>query len=128
MIQIFKEKNIKETKPRLKVYNLFLENEDLSLKEILASCNEIDKSTIYRIIEFFLEKEIIIKKINNNNKIIYELNDHYDKHYIKCIKCHRKVIIDLCPLENIDTKGFKIVKHSIIIDGICKKCLNKWIN
>ena len=124
MIQIFKDKNIKETKPRLKIYNLILENDDISLKEIINECIEIDKSTIYRVIELFLNKEIILKKLNNNNEIVYELNN-YDKHYIKCIKCHKKIIIDLCPLKNIDTMGFKIVKHSIIIDGICNNCLNK---
>lgn len=125
MVNLLNEKKLKITKQRLKIYNIILENDEISLKDIINKCNNINKSTIYRIIDLFLDNNIIIKKLNNNNEITYEINGNLDKHYIKCIKCHKKVSIDLCPLKNIDTKGYKIIKHSIIIDGICSDCLAK---
>jgi Fur family ferric uptake transcriptional regulator len=81
--------------------------------------NDIDKSTIYRILDLFLKENIIKVEIINNEKN-YIINNNEHVHYINCIKCHKKEKIDVCPLKEI--KDFKIVSHNISIDGICKDC------
>lgn len=125
---LFKFKKIKYTNQRglvLEVINKLGDN--ATLKNILNSCkNEVDNSTIYRIIDLFIEKEIIDKSLNYNNEIYYAIKEEHG-HYFTCIKCHKKEKINNCPLENIEhsleeDKGYKILNHIVKIEGICNEC------
>ena len=117
MINLLKNKNIKITKPRIKILNQL--KKPITIKELSIINNDIDKSTIYRILDLFLKENIIkVEIINNEKNYIINNNDHV--HFINCIKCHKKEKIDVCPLKEI--KDFKIVSHNISIDGICKDC------
>lgn len=112
---------IKKTKQRLYIFNYFINNKNIEIKDLIENFN-YDESTIYRIINLFLEKNIISKKVNNN-KIIYNLHSNH-KHILKCTKCKKEELID-CPYENIDLKGFKL--ENKVINGICKDCQVKRI-
>ena len=112
---------IKKTKQRLDIFNYFINNKNIEIKDLIENFN-YDESTIYRIINLFLEKDIISKKVNNN-KIIYNLHSNH-KHILKCTKCKKEELID-CPYENIDLKGFKL--ENKVINGICKDCQVKRI-
>lgn len=125
MIEYFKEKNIKLTKPRKQIFEIIDNLEDASFKDIEDKCkNSMNKSTIYRVLELFLEKEIITKNIDNNN-ITYSINKNEHKHYIYCVKCHKKTNIEICPIEEIESKGYKLLSHQIKINGICPTCQKK---
>ena len=54
MESILKEKKLKVTKNRLKVLEYINKNEYVTLNELMKNLN-IDKSTIYRIIDVLLE-------------------------------------------------------------------------
>lgn len=58
MESILKEKKLKVTKNRLKVLEYINKNEYVTLNELMKNLN-IDKSTIYRIIDVLLENDII---------------------------------------------------------------------
>lgn len=120
MIEAFKNKGIKSTKQRENLYN-FVKNYDgeVTIKIISDNC-KVDKVTIYRIIELFLEKEIFIKKLNYEGQIYYMLNGHY--HYINCIKCHKRTRIEICPIKDIKIDDYIILNHSIELNGICDSC------
>lgn len=117
MIEILKKNNIKITKPRIKILNQL--QKPITIKELYNLNKDIDKSTIYRVLDLFLNKEIIKIEIINNEKN-YIINNDEHIHFINCIKCHKKEKLDICPLNEI--KNFKIVSHNISIDGICKDC------
>ena len=122
MIELFKEKNIKLTKQRKLVFEIIEKLEDATIKDIQDNCiNQMDNSTIYRIIDLFLEKNIIIKNIDDN-KVYYSINKHEHKHYIYCVKCHKKTMIEICPISNIEKTGYKLLSHQIKINGICSNC------
>lgn len=122
MIEVFKENNIKLTKQRKLVYEIISKLEDATIKDIQDRClNDMDNSTIYRILELFLEKNIITKNIDDNI-VYYSINKHEHKHYIYCIKCHKKKMIEICPISNIEKTGYKLVSHQIKINGICSNC------
>ena len=71
----FKEKNIKLTKQRKMVFEVIEKLEEAKLKDIQKLCNEkVDNSTIYRIIDLFLEKGIVEKNIDSYNNIVYSIN------------------------------------------------------
>lgn len=120
MINLLKKKNIKITKPRIKILNQL--NKPTTIKELYVMNSDIDKSTIYRILDLFL-KNNIIKIIIINNEKNYIINNNEHIHFINCVRCHKKEIINVCPLKEI--KGYEIVSHDITIDGICKNCQEK---
>lgn len=121
MKELLKKNNLKITKQRLEILNLINKLDDDATIKNISNETKIDNSTMYRIIELFLEKNIIEKNLNCNDEIYFKIKEKHI-HYIKCIKCHKKEKIEICPIENIEEKGFKILNHKIEIDGICNDC------
>lgn len=131
MYEILKEKNLKLTDQRKIVFDLIkrLENNATASNIVSACANEVDYSTVYRIINMFLEKGIIEKKLNYADEIIYAFKEEHG-HYFTCVKCHNKEKLMECPLDSVDQhleqqKGYKIISHTVEVHGICKKCLDK---
>lgn len=122
--QIFKNNNLKLTNQRKQIYNTILKNNS-TIKDIIDNNKDIDISTIYRIIKVLLEHNIIIKDINYDNEIYYKVNETHN-HYINCIKCHKKIELDECPITEVENtlknNGFHIINHKIEINGICNSC------
>lgn len=125
--ELFHKNKIKNTNQRklviLKINEL---KNEATLKKISNELKkEMDNSTIYRIIDMFLVKNIIEKSVNYNEEIYYLIKEEHG-HYFNCIKCHKKEKIEICPIEaienNLETNGYQILNHTIQIDGICKEC------
>ena len=90
--EYFKEKNIKLTKQRKLIFDIIDEYGEVTFKDIRNKCgNKMNNSTIYRIIELFLNNNVIIKTLND--EIYYSINKNEHKHYIYCVKCHKKTLI-----------------------------------
>ena len=115
--EVFKKNNIKLTKERKEVYELLKEPQ--TVKDIINKKININPSTIYRIIEIFLKTNLIEEELFDN-QIYYKIKNDEHVHYIKCIKCHKKEKLNLCPIKKI--KGFEIIDHKIELNGICEKC------
>ena len=127
MKDIFKINGIKYTKQREKVFNIIKDN-PVTIKEILNKKEDMDTSTVYRILEMFIEKNLIIKMIDNN-EVYYAVNDLHS-HYVNCIKCHKKEKINYCFMDKMEKQitkdlGYTLVSHNLVIDGICPKCLKR---
>lgn len=118
---LLKNHNLKITNSRLLILNL-IDGLDINAtkKNIILKSN-IDKSTVYRILEVLLKENVIEKNLNYNNEVYYSIVEEHG-HYIKCIKCHKREKIDICPIPNLEKTGFKIISHKIEIDGICANC------
>ena len=87
----------------------------------------IDQSTVYRILSVFSDKEITMKSIGGDGVSYYQLNNHNHGHYLVCKECHKKVMIDECPIEEImqkltDQTGFHITGHNLEFVGECSEC------
>ncbi len=122
---ILKGCNLKITKHRLEVINLIKQNNLVTLKDLQNALN-IDKVTIYRIIKVFLKNNIIVKNIDNDN-VYYSLNLKEHVHYMTCTNCHKKIRIDVCPIEKeigkiCENNNFELKSHSINLEGLCKSC------
>lgn len=123
---------IKRTRQRESVLSV-LENSDkpLSAAEI---CSKIEKSgdmvwmsTVYRILELFVKKSVVIKiNVMNNEMAVYELNRFNHKHYAVCINCSKIITMDNCPMEgfipSLEDKDFQVLGHNLEIFGFCKDC------
>lgn len=117
--ELLNKNNIKATNQRIEILSV-LKDSSLTIKEICDLLSNIDKSTIYRTLELFINKNIIDKSIINN-VIVYEIKEQH-RHYLNCIKCHKRVEIKNCPFDCEEIEGFKVLNHSINIDGICNTC------
>ncbi|PSM53004.1 transcriptional regulator, Fur family [Campylobacter blaseri] len=91
----------------------------LSNIEKPISCDELveqtsaNKTTIYRNLTLFEEKNILISS-ETNRKHFYELAKEA-KAYFVCDKCHK---MEEITMPNLDKKHVK----SVVIKGICDEC------
>lgn len=125
---LLKEHGLKETKQRKKIIEVIDKLQDNStITNIINNCkNDMNVSTIYRVIDSLLENNIIETNLNYNNELYYSKKEEHG-HYFTCIKCHKREKINDCPLEKTDkyleeNKGYTILNHIVQIEGICKKC------
>ena len=107
----------------------------LTADEIYIRLSEKNKaislSTIYRILEVFSAKGLILKtSIFNEKKFVYEINEAEHKHYLICARCNKKIGISHCPLHALEKSlaeetKYKIVGHKLDIYGYCPECQKK---
>ena len=100
----------------------------------LEICSEIEKSgksawlsTVYRILELFEKKGMLVKMaILGSETALYELNRFEHKHYAVCLACHKIIAMDNCPMErilpSIQDAGFRVLGHNLEIYGYCNDC------
>lgn len=100
----------------------------LALREKNA---DISLSTVYRILELLVEKDIV-RKMNalEGGKSLFELNRMVHRHYLVCLGCHKMLPIDDCPLDEYEKQlpsknGFYATGHNLEIYGYCRDCHNK---
>lgn len=132
--QAMQRSGLKRTKQRECVYAVLEEadapiNAEQIYKELLSE--SINLSTVYRILESFVEKNIAIKTtLGQSVTAIYELNRQEHKHHLICVECHSIVAISGCPLahyveELSKSSHYQILEHKLEITGICPNCQAK---
>lgn len=122
--KILKKNNLKVTNSRVQILNIInVLDIDATNKNILDNV-DIDKSTVYRIIELFINKNVVEKNLNYQDEVYYSIKQEH-MHFIRCVKCHKKEQINICPVSDLEEKGYTIINHKIEIDGICNNCSKK---
>jgi len=134
--EFFKSHGIKNTKQRNIILEILKQAKDpLTAEEIFLESKKVDKSislsTIYRVLNTFVSKGIVVRHtIVKENISMYELNLIDHEHYLVCIKCEKSIDIGHCPLgvyENSleNDTNFEIVGHKLEIYGYCPNCKDK---
>lgn len=97
-------------------------------------CSKMEKgrdaawlSTVYRILELFVKKGLVIKtNMMNSDMAVYELNRFKHKHYAVCMSCHKMITMDNCPMEafvpKLEEEDFHVTGHNLEVFGFCKDC------
>ncbi|BAK98661.1 putative Fur family transcriptional regulator [Oscillibacter valericigenes Sjm18-20] len=126
---------IKRTKQRESVLSI-LEHSDTPLSA-LDICSKMEKSgdtswmsTVYRVLDFFEKKGVVIKtRVMNNEMAVYELNRFKHKHYAVCMNCHKIIAMDNCPMEKfipeLEEDDFHVMGHNLEVFGLCKDCYSE---
>lgn len=134
--ELFVSKGLKNTKYRNLLYDI-LENTELPLtaEDIYLRLREkgvsINLSTVYRILDIFVSKELIIRSgLSDDKKNIYELYKQENKHSLVCISCKKVQTLYNCPLEKYEKElqneiNFDITSHKLELYGYCQECKNK---
>ncbi len=131
--RILKQNSIKSTKYRLAILKFLHDEQDRffsidqiheKLKEVFQS---IDFSTVYRTVERFEAENLIYKtKIEDKIYYSYQCEDQRYHHHLICKSCGKKVKLDFCPFEEIESQydqlGFESYEHTRDFFGYCSIC------
>jgi Fe2+ or Zn2+ uptake regulation protein len=103
----------------------------LSAPEILDTLHQkkitANKTTIYRELEFLVNKKIAEEVWLGSAPLRYEIKESHH-HHLVCVKCRRVTDIEfeshLTEQEKTiyKTKKFKVLNHALEFFGLCNKC------
>ena len=124
--------NIKTSKQRELIFDI-LENSDepLTVEEIFFQLaekeNSMNLSTIYRILNVFISKGLVVKSNIYNNKAVFELRGNKHTHHLTCVCCGKILVMDNCPLNGYEKSleemtSFDITSHKLELFGVCPEC------
>lgn len=124
---------IKSTRPRNLVLEILLSHEDiLSAEEIYQEAVQrgetVNFSTVYRVLELFVEKGLVEKSFfPNTQKNVFSLCHPEHTHHLICLRCHKTIDISQCPLAEFQQRieketEFLIVGHNLELYGYCPEC------
>jgi Fe2+ or Zn2+ uptake regulation protein len=131
-LKVLKDHGIKVTKPRVAIYEILeQELQGIEAEKIYHRCLEaklsLNLSTVYRTLEIFEEKGLMIKYDLGEKKYVFSLVRHGHHHQVECDSCHKVIDLD-CPMKQIEDlisreTGFHLTEHHLELKGICKDCL-----
>jgi Fur family ferric uptake transcriptional regulator len=101
----------------------------LKLQKALAkSVRTVNKTTVYRELEFLVKQKIIVEINFGDGKMRYEIADLPHHHHLICSRCQKveDVYVD-DQFKNFETKikkqkSFTILNHSLEFFGLCRSC------
>lgn len=133
--EIFIKNNIKATKQRAFIFDILMKaDRPLSVEEIFVQLvskkNIMNLSTIYRILNVFTSKDLIVKNNIYNNKSVFEVKGKRHKHHLTCVCCGKMLALDNCPIKKYEKTleemtSFKITGHKLEFFGFCSNCKGK---
>ena len=127
--------NLKKTAPRLRVLSMMSSKTTATSQPDLESVmSDIDRVTLYRILNVFEEKGIIHKVFDLNGTANYAIcasdckeNHHHDEHlHFNCTVCKNVYCLDDLHMPELSVPpGFQIEGITIYATGLCPKCNKK---
>lgn len=131
--EILKSGNLSVTASRKKILTLFLKADGaLSHGDIEQEADEkMDRITIYRTLQAFVQKGIIHIIPTADNSIRYALckdecseGHHHDQHvHFVCNKCNTTYCLEQINVPHVKLPtGFIENQTEVIINGLCAKC------
>ena len=131
---ILKKYKMSITSSRLKILDTFLQSTGAlahaDIEELLK--NEFDRVTIYRTLQFFVEKGILHDIPVKNSATKYALckddcgqdGHHHDHHiHFLCTHCNTTFCLDHTNIPHIKLPhGYTAHQIEVIVNGVCKQC------
>lgn len=128
-----KSQGYRITKARMALLDAFSEvQEPLSAADLLAELARrdrvVNKTTVYRELDFLLERGYIHEVSLRGKEKRYELTSAGHHHHLVCVRCET---VEDIPLENElattettirSATGFQVQSHSLEFFGLCVAC------
>jgi Fur family ferric uptake transcriptional regulator len=124
--------HLKKTAPRLKVLSMLAaKNVATSQPDLESVMSDIDRVTLYRILNAFEEKGIIHKVFDLNGTANYAMcsdncgeDHHHDEHlHFNCTSCKNVYCLDEQDLHGVSLPaGYKLDGFTLYATGLCPKC------
>jgi len=127
--ETLKDKGFSLTQPRKIVFEALQHQEPRSMREVVASCIQIDRASVYRTIALF-EQLGIVQRLQVGWKYRLELSDafHEHHHHMHCVHCGQTTALpeDRALEERLHNMAaahsFTLQSHQLELSGLCKKC------
>lgn len=132
--KLLKEAGLKATPRRCAMLRILADSgEGLAAEEIYEKLPEeqsCDLSTVYRALNSMSERHLLHKSPHQDGRIYYQFNREHHSHRLICERCHESILIDSCPLEQLErdlraNTGYQITGHRFEISGVCPQCAQK---
>lgn len=135
IINKLKSKGHRITPAREQIVEIFINSSTpISAGDLIESFRilkiPVNKTTIYRELEFLINQSILQEIEFGEGKKRYELKTAHHHHHIICSNCRKVEDVDLdVDLHDEEKKiekqtGFIIQNHSLEFFGLCKNCQN----
>lgn len=129
---LFARQGLRLTTPRKTVFQtLYASKHPLMIKDIVKSCPSIDRVSIYRTLELFVELAIV-EIVPMGWKQRYELTSPFKPHHhhLYCTNCGTLIDVHSQKLELLVAAiareyGFHPTEHKFEVSGLCADCKNK---
>lgn len=98
-------------------------------RQIKAADASVSRSTVYRILDAYLEKALIAKVgVTDENASLFEIVSSEHQHHVVCLSCRRTTVISVCPLEEYEQLlseklKFTVTGHRLELTGYCEACV-----
>jgi Fur family ferric uptake transcriptional regulator len=135
---LLEKHRLKKTEARLRVLAMLAsKNFATSQPDLEEVMVDVDRATLYRILNAFEEKGIIHKVFDLNGTANYALckssceeHHHHDEHlHFNCVVCNNVYCLDDLDIPELNLPaGFKSLNFSLSATGICPKCSKKSVN
>src|SRR4051812_33745361 len=132
---LLKRHQLKRTEARLRVLSLLVNKKTATSQPDLESViGDVDRVTLYRILNAFEEKGIIHKVFDLNGTANYAIcssdcdeHNHNDEHlHFNCTNCKNVYCLDELDMPPIVLPaGFELERLSFSATGLCPKCAGK---
>ncbi len=137
-ISSLQDKGCRITNIRREIVKIFSDiSVPLSANQVESLLSKIDvnvnKVTIYRELQFLLNKGYLIEVYLHPNEISYESSELKHHHHLICNSCGKIDNITNCLAKELEKdiykkKGFKTEKHTLEFYGRCSGCVKKYKN
>lgn len=129
---LIRNKGLRVTPARLAVLNVLTEAQKpldiASISELITRKRvDADQATIYRIIENFIQKDLISRFQFQEKKFFYEAKRE-EHHHAICKNCGRIEDVSSCNIKRFEREinestGFRVESHSLEFYGMCEECI-----
>ena len=108
----------------LKTLNRAISAQDIYIE--LRTSQNIGLATIYRALEALKLEGVVQVRTLASGESLYSLVQQ-DKHHLTCLQCRQSILIDECPVHELETQlhnfhKFKIFYHTLEFFGLCHQC------
>jgi Fe2+ or Zn2+ uptake regulation protein len=134
-IQAVKLSGCRQTRTRREILAILAKVHPLAAREVKERLAHhkilVNKTTVYRELDFLRTKKIISEVIFQDGIKRYELAPEEHGHHVICLACHKvervSLANDLAAQEKKISRrlNFKILKHSLEFYGLCSECRDK---
>ena len=130
--ELLENHGVKPTANRLLIARALQDaNRPLSLMELEARLETIDKSNVFRALSAFREAHLVHVLEDTGDGVRYELcHSHDEEHdddvhvHFYCTRCHKTYCLEDTPVPPVGVpEGFSPESVSYLVKGICPECL-----
>lgn len=125
---LLKSQGFSATKTRVAILQVLLKTQPASIQDIITALPDVDRATVYRTIDLFIDLNIA-KKVHTGFKYRIELSDSFQEHHhhLTCLRCGAVIDVRTPEIEfaidqTAQNNGFRAIRHDLEILGYCANC------